>query len=161
MGLEPGEGEPVYLEFADALELYAAIIGGTVAQAGDQLRGRGGLESALGRGVTRWKVRWAVLHTYHSRAIWYVFLMSHRSRLVLGDRGRLVLPSTVRKALRLEPGTEMLVTAEDDGSVRLTPYRAVAEQNRGVLGGLAPADVSMVDELLAARREEAGHEDAG
>lgn len=49
MGLEPGEGEPVYLEFADALELYATIIGGTVIQAGDQLRDRAGLEGALGR----------------------------------------------------------------------------------------------------------------
>ena len=41
--------EPVYLEFADALELYAAIIGGTVSEAGDQLRNRSGLESALAR----------------------------------------------------------------------------------------------------------------
>ena len=49
MDLEEGEGEPVYLEFTDALELYAAIIGGTVTQAADQLRNRTGLESALGR----------------------------------------------------------------------------------------------------------------
>ena len=49
MDLEADEGEPVYLEFADALELYAAIIGGTVTQAADQLRNRAGLESALGR----------------------------------------------------------------------------------------------------------------
>lgn len=38
------EGEPVYLELADALELYAAIIDGTVAQAGDYLRNRSGLD---------------------------------------------------------------------------------------------------------------------
>jgi death-on-curing protein len=43
------DDEPVYLEFADALELYAAIIGGTVSEAGDQLRNRSGLESALAR----------------------------------------------------------------------------------------------------------------
>jgi death-on-curing protein len=43
------EGEPVYLELTDALELYAAIIGGTVLQAGDHLRDRAGLESAMGR----------------------------------------------------------------------------------------------------------------
>ena len=43
------EIEPVYIEFADALELYAAIIGGTVEQAADQLRDQAGLESALGR----------------------------------------------------------------------------------------------------------------
>jgi len=43
------ENEPVYIELADALELYAAIIGGTTAQAAGQLRDRGGLESTLER----------------------------------------------------------------------------------------------------------------
>jgi len=43
------ENEPVYIELADALELYAAIIGGTTGQASDQLRDQAGLESALGR----------------------------------------------------------------------------------------------------------------
>jgi hypothetical protein len=47
--VDPEGAEPVYLEFADALELYAAIVGGTAAQAADQLRDRAGLESALGR----------------------------------------------------------------------------------------------------------------
>lgn len=49
MSGEAAEGEPIYLELADALEFYAAIIGGTPTQAADQLRDRGGLESALGR----------------------------------------------------------------------------------------------------------------
>ena len=45
-----GENEPaVYIELADALEFYAAIIGGTTGQAADQLRDQAGLESALGR----------------------------------------------------------------------------------------------------------------
>lgn len=43
------EGDPVYLEFADALELYAAILHATTRQAADQLRDRAALESALGR----------------------------------------------------------------------------------------------------------------
>jgi death-on-curing protein len=47
--VDPEGAEPVYLEVADALELYAAIVGGTAAQAADQLRDRAGLESALGR----------------------------------------------------------------------------------------------------------------
>lgn len=49
MSKEEGTGEPLYLEFADALELYAAIIGGTPAQAADQLRDQGALEGALAR----------------------------------------------------------------------------------------------------------------
>lgn len=44
-----GTGEPIYLELVDALELYAAIIGGTPAQAADQLRDQGALEGALAR----------------------------------------------------------------------------------------------------------------
>jgi death-on-curing protein len=43
------EDEPVYIELADALELYAAIIDGTIGQVADQLRDQAGLESALGR----------------------------------------------------------------------------------------------------------------
>jgi death on curing protein len=43
------ENEPIYIELADALEFYAAIIGGTTRQAADQLRDQAGLESALGR----------------------------------------------------------------------------------------------------------------
>jgi len=46
---EAADGEPVCLELADALELYAAIIAGTVTQARDQLRDPAGLQGALGR----------------------------------------------------------------------------------------------------------------
>ena len=47
-----GEGElaePVYLTLDDALEIFAAIVGGTASRAQDQLRSRDGLEGALGR----------------------------------------------------------------------------------------------------------------
>lgn len=49
MGEEAPDSEPVYLELTDSLALYAAIIGGTAAQAADQLRDPGGLEGALSR----------------------------------------------------------------------------------------------------------------
>ncbi len=70
----------------------------------------------------------------------------------------MVLPSAVRRELDLKPGTHMLLSTEQDGSLRLRPYRAVAKQNRGVLRDL-PGE-SMVDELLAQRRTEAAREDA-
>ena len=90
---------------------------------------------------------------------WYTFTMAHTERRVtVGDRGRLVLPSAVRRELDLKPGTHLLISTENDGSLRLRPYRAVAEQSRGLLrrlpGGL------MVDELLAERRAEAERENA-
>ncbi|MGO9957962.1 MAG: type II toxin-antitoxin system death-on-curing family toxin [Solirubrobacteraceae bacterium] len=44
-----GGEEFTYLEFDDALEIYAAIIGCTAVQAGDHLRSRQALEGALSR----------------------------------------------------------------------------------------------------------------
>jgi death-on-curing protein len=41
--------ELVYLSFEDAVEILAAIIGGTATQAADQLRSRDALKGALGR----------------------------------------------------------------------------------------------------------------
>jgi AbrB family looped-hinge helix DNA binding protein len=85
--------------------------------------------------------------------------MIHADRqVVVGDRGRLVLPADVRSQLGIEAGTRMLLSTERDGSLRLRPYRAVADQNRGLLADLAPG-ASMVDELLAERRREAARED--
>lgn len=86
--------------------------------------------------------------------------MAHAERqVIVGDRGRLVLPADVRSELGIEAGSRMLLSTERDGSLRLRPYRAVADQNRGLLADLAPAGESMVDELLAERRREADSED--
>jgi AbrB family looped-hinge helix DNA binding protein len=79
-------------------------------------------------------------------------------QIVVGERGRLVLPSAVRSELGIEPGTRLLLTTESDGSLRLRPYRAVAEAGLGLLAGLTPTGGSMVDELLAERRREAARE---
>jgi hypothetical protein len=52
----------------------------------------------------------------------------------------------------------MLLSTEDDGSLRLRPYRAVADESRGLFAGLAEKG-SLVSELLAERRAEAGREE--
>lgn len=86
--------------------------------------------------------------------------MAHTEhKVVVGDRGRLVLPAEVRAAMDLKPGTPMLLSAEADGSLRLRPYRGIADGNRGMLSDIAPADESLVDGLLAERRREAARED--
>jgi AbrB family looped-hinge helix DNA binding protein len=86
--------------------------------------------------------------------------MAHAERqVIVGDRGRLVLPADVRSELGIEPGARMLLSTERDGSLRLRPYRSVADQNRGLLAEVAPPGESMVDELLAERRREAARED--
>ena len=90
--------------------------------------------------------------------LWYPSIMAHKGQVTIGDRGRIVLPSSIRSALGLEPGTRMLVSAEDDGSLTLRPYRAVAEESRGLFSGLVKGG-SLVDELLAERRAEADREE--
>lgn len=93
--------------------------------------------------------------------MWYDLDVAHTERqVVVGERGRLVLPAAMRAELGIKPGTRMLLSAEPDGSLRLRPYRVLAEQARGLLAELVPADQSMVDELLAERRREAARENA-
>lgn len=94
--------------------------------------------------------------------MWYADFVAHTERqVIVGDRGRLVLPAEVRAELGIEAGARMLLSTERDGSLRLRPYRLVAERGRGLLADLAPAGESMVDELLAERRREAADEDRG
>jgi hypothetical protein len=52
----------------------------------------------------------------------------------------------------------MLLSTEDDGSLRLRPYRSVADQSRGLFAGLAGKE-SLVSELLAERRADAEREE--
>jgi len=89
-----------------------------------------------------------------------ISLVAHPERqITIGDRGRIVLPAAVRAQLGLRPGARMLVSAEPDGSVRLRPYRSVADRHRGILADLGAG--SMVDDLIAERREEAAREGKG
>jgi AbrB family looped-hinge helix DNA binding protein len=79
--------------------------------------------------------------------------------VVVGDRGRMVLPSAVRRELGLTAGTRLLVDVEPDGSLKLQPFRAAAERTRGLLRELTPYEGSAVDDLLAERRAEAAREE--
>jgi AbrB family looped-hinge helix DNA binding protein len=89
---------------------------------------------------------------------WYASGMAHVERQVtVGERGRVVLPSAVRAELDLKPGTRMLLSTEADGSLRLRPYRVVAERCQGLLRDVPGG--SMVDGLLSERRAEATRED--
>ena len=79
-------------------------------------------------------------------------------QVVVGDRGRVVLPAAVRAELGLEAGSRLLLNIESDGSLRLRPFRAVADSGRGILAGLGGG--SAVDELIGERRAAAAAEDA-
>ena len=87
-----------------------------------------------------------------------IVVMFHTERVTIGDRGRVVLPASVRRELGLEAGTVMLLTTESDGSLRLRTYRDAADDGRGLFAGLAERE-SLVDELLAERRAEADRDE--
>lgn len=62
--------------------------------------------------------------------------------------------------LGLHTGSRLALTTEPDGSLRLRPYQAIAEQTRGLWADMAPASASVADALIAERRAEAAREDA-
>jgi len=74
--------------------------------------------------------------------------------LVVGDRGRLVVPVEVRERVGLEPGTPLVLLETPSGLVLLTRQQ-LRDRVRAELAGL-----DLVSELLAERRAAASAEDA-
>ena len=74
----------------------------------------------------------------------------------LGKQGRLVIPAVLRRALGLRPGDRLIARQEGD--------RIVLEKREEILSrvkrrfGVVPAQVDLVEELLAERRAEAKRE---
>lgn len=69
----------------------------------------------------------------------------------LGKQGRLVVPVSLRQALGLEVGDELIARAEN-GQLVLEPKAAVAARLRDRFKSV---EGSLADELLAERRDEA------
>lgn len=79
--------------------------------------------------------------------------------VVIGPRGRIVVPAALRRELGLEQG-DVLAARAEDGLIVLEPRSAVLARIRRQLA-VIPADVSVVDELIADRRNEARRETSG
>ena len=71
--------------------------------------------------------------------------------------GRLVVPANLRKALKSKTGDEIIVRLEND-SIRLIPMHQAVSLAQTIVRQYAPQGVSLVDELIKARRQEAGRE---
>jgi AbrB family looped-hinge helix DNA binding protein len=85
---------------------------------------------------------------------WYSLCMSGTYQVVMGDRGRLVIPADLRERAGLAEGTALILLESPTGLVLLT---------RPQLQGLVQADLAgldLVGELLAERRAEAAADDA-
>ena len=77
--------------------------------------------------------------------------------LRVGPKGRIVIPAALRHELGIDEGADVVVRAEH-GRLVVESRAFVLEGLRAVVGDAVPAEVSLVDELLAARKDEAGHE---
>ena len=74
----------------------------------------------------------------------------------VGPQGRLVIPANIRRAMGIVPG-EILIASTKDGQLVLEkPDRIMARLKTTFQN--VPTDVSLADELIAERREEARRE---
>ena len=74
----------------------------------------------------------------------------------LGAQGRLVIPAALRKALHLEPGDRLIARKVGDSLV-LEKREVIVKRLQDRFSHI-PREVSLVDELIEERREEAGKE---
>lgn len=77
----------------------------------------------------------------------------------VGPKGRVVVPALIRRELGIEEGTELMARIEGDGIV-LEPRAAALRRLRALVREKVPEGVSLVDELIAERRDEARREEA-
>ena len=76
------------------------------------------------------------------------------TRVQIRSGGRLVVPVKLRKALNIKAGDEVVVRLEND-SIRLIPMQQAVNLAQKAVKQYVPKGVSLVDELIKARREEA------
>jgi len=82
---------------------------------------------------------------------------NHRKDLVhVGPQGRIVIPAHIREALDIRPGQELIARVEDGRLVLETRERILARVQSWFAH--IPPEVSLVDELIAERIEEARRE---
>jgi AbrB family looped-hinge helix DNA binding protein len=77
-----------------------------------------------------------------------------RYTVEIGARGQLVLPAAVREKLSLATGDRVVLSVENDGSMRLVSLREQVRQLKGMFRDIAPGH-DLAEELIRERREEA------
>jgi AbrB family looped-hinge helix DNA binding protein len=83
--------------------------------------------------------------------------MRHIVTTKVAQGGRIVIPAEIRKQLEIEIGENVNLEVEE-GSLRITSGRAALRRIQQRLKKRMPRDVSLVDELIAERREQAANE---
>jgi AbrB family looped-hinge helix DNA binding protein len=83
--------------------------------------------------------------------------MNTEARLRVNENGRVVIPASFRKALGIKAGDEVLLRMEED-ELRITTMKKRIERAQRHARKYVKPGVSLVDELIAERREAAERE---
>lgn len=83
--------------------------------------------------------------------------MDTETRTRLNENGRLVIPASYRKALGIKAGDEVILRMEDD-ELRITTMKRRIERAQRLVRKYIKPGTSLVDELIAERREAAKRE---
>jgi AbrB family looped-hinge helix DNA binding protein len=83
--------------------------------------------------------------------------MERETRMRVNENGRIVIPAAFRKALGIEVGDEVVLRVQDDELRITTQQRRIHHAQQRAKKYLKPG-TSLVDELLAERREAARDE---
>ena len=83
--------------------------------------------------------------------------MDRETRMRVNDNGRVVIPASYRKALGIKAGDEVLLRMEDD-ELRITTMKRRIERAQRLVRKCVKPGTSLVDELIAERREAAKRE---
>jgi AbrB family looped-hinge helix DNA binding protein len=83
--------------------------------------------------------------------------MNTEARLRVNQNGRVVIPASFRKALGIKAGDEVLLRMEED-ELRITTMKKRIERAQRHARKYVKPGVSLVDELIAERREAAKRE---
>jgi len=83
--------------------------------------------------------------------------MDAEARLRVNENGRVVIPASFRKALGINAGDEVLLRIEDD-ELRITTLKRRLERAQRLVRKHVRPGTSLVDELIAERREAAKNE---
>jgi len=83
--------------------------------------------------------------------------MDAETRTRVNENGRLVIPASYRKALGIKAGDEVILRMEDD-ELRITTMKRRIERAQRRIRQYVKPGVSLVDELIADRREAAKRE---
>ena len=83
--------------------------------------------------------------------------MNLKTRMRVNENGRVVIPASFRKRLGIRVGDEVVLQIQDD-ELRITTLKRSIERAQRLVRKHVKPGTSLVDELIAERREAARNE---